>query len=30
MSDQNDVEHPTGYVDLTGDPVADVTGADLK
>ena len=28
MSDQNDVEHPTGYVDLTGDPVADVTGAE--
>lgn len=28
MSDQNDVEHPTGYVDLTGDPVTDVTGAE--
>ena len=28
MSDQNDVEHPTGYVDLTGDPVADVTGVE--
>lgn len=28
MSDQNDVEHPTGYVDLTGDPVVDVTGAE--
>ena len=25
MSDQNDVEHPTGYVDLTGDPVVDMT-----
>lgn len=30
MSDQNDVEHPTGYVDLTGDPVADVTGAENR
>lgn len=28
MSDQNDVEHPTGYVDLTGDPVVDVTGTE--
>lgn len=28
MSDQNDVEHPTGYVDLTGDPVSDVTGVE--
>ena len=25
MSEQNDVEHPTGYVDLTGDPVVDMT-----
>ena len=30
MSDQNDVEHPTGYVDLTDDPVADVTGAENR